>query len=103
MPPSPDFGHHPSWCDPKLCIQRTSDADAAYVVHGAVLNKDDGCVVELLQRDVLDAATGRHVRREAARVIISSDGLEELDVPAERAAALGALLARVAARLNDTT
>jgi hypothetical protein len=58
-------------------------------------------VVELMQRDVVDAASGRHLRREAARVVITSDGLEELDLPAERVGAIGAVLARVAVRLED--
>ena len=43
----------------------------------------------VLQREIIDADTGRSVQREPARITVSRDGYDELILPAEKAEELG--------------
>lgn len=103
--PIPDCSSsHPSWCDPGLC--RTCDATSAsegFVLHATVLYEENGRVVELLQRDTIHSTNGCGVRRTPARVIVTRDRIEELNLLVEEAAAIGAALSHAAALLKETS
>ena len=96
-----DRSPHPYWCDSEACATYAATVEnPAFVLHAAVIHVDDGRVVELLQREVLDSATGRAALSEPPRVIVTCRGSEELNVYAERAAVVGAALSRAAALLQ---
>ena len=81
---------HPNWCDPVACqTYPANHSSPAFVLHAVTVGEPAGCVVELLQREIIDADTGRSVQREPARITVSRDGYDELILPAEKAEELG--------------
>ena len=86
---------HPNWCDPVACqTYPASHSSPAFVLHAVTVGEPAGCVVELLQREIIDADTGRSVQREPARIVVSRDGCDELILHAEKAEEVGITITR---------